>query len=552
MSEALSMETEPAAELQFTAEPSRRYGISQVVARLGDDLIHRDAIDATRAEHRTRFAKAINEKLPSVTKDECERQLLHLSEEIERAEREPELSIDDENELDMSHVVRPELIVRHSLTGITIPRMIETPTQPDGRWTLYSKSDGGRRRDDVSPRLNAEGMPRLWVSPVPPPPLPDDVRELCRWSLESRRDWQAGKVTPTTLDVVMAVAQRIDLFVELPPSDDSGDPAGHGLTLALWVVMSYCYPAFAAVPYLYLAGPAGSGKTRTMDLLGRLVFRPMWTSNTTAANIFRTLHARGGVLLLDEAERLRDDRSPDVGEIRSVLLSGYRRGGRATRLEPCGESFRSVNFDCYDPKLLACIRGLPPALSSRCISVRLTRAAAGSPRAARSMDHSPDDEQAVRDLLHCWALEHANELFHVDAPTSSLSNRDAELWEPLLKVAAMTGDPSIVATLIEHAAKQVESDREDATPEADPLLLDALHRLSADNLAPSPGDVLETAKDIDPDCVDEGWSARRVSTVLRRYGFKTTKANGRRVYQHLTQQRIADIAARYGYPIDCE
>lgn len=314
-------------------------------------------------------------------------------------------------------------------------------------------------------------------------------------------------------------------------------------------MLSYCYPVFPAVPYLYLAGPAGSGKTRTMDLIGRMVFRPMFSSNTTAANIFRSLHARGGVLLLDEAERLRDDRSPETGDINSILLSGYRRGGRATRLEAVGDTFRSVSFDVYCPKLLACIRGLPPALSSRCITRRLSRAAAGSHRASRSLDYSPADEQTVRDTLHAWPLEHAAKLIDAPPPSTTLANRDAERWEPLFRIASLTGDNDLLGTIIDHAARQVEQDTDDATPEADPALLSALFELTRSQPKVTPGDVLEAAQDIDPDAFGTDWSARRVSAVLRRYGFRTVRNNGRRVYR-VEAATVQSVATRYGYPIE--
>jgi hypothetical protein len=63
------------------------------------------------------------------------------------------------------------------------------------------------------------------------------------------------------------------------------------------------------------------------------------------------------------------------------------------------------------------------------------------------------------------------------------------------------------------------------------------------------GDVLETAKDIDPDAFDEGWNARRVSVVLRRYGLRTTRSHGKRLYR-LNASDVATVAKRYGYEID--
>ena len=46
-------------------------------------------------------------------------------------------------------------------------------------------------------------------------------------------------------------------------------------TLALWSVLTYCYQAWDAVPYLNIGGPIRSGKTRLFEILSRLAFRPL-------------------------------------------------------------------------------------------------------------------------------------------------------------------------------------------------------------------------------------------------------------------------------------
>jgi len=70
----------------------------------------------------------------------------------------------------------------------------------------------------------------------------------------------------------------------------------------------------------------------------------------SAAALFRTLHDRGGTLLLDEAERLGES-GDDVAELRSILLAGYKRGGRASRLE-CGDDnrYHMCEFQVFGPK----------------------------------------------------------------------------------------------------------------------------------------------------------------------------------------------------------
>lgn len=340
------------------------------------------------------------------------------------------------------------------------------------------------------------------------------------------------------------VAERINRYVILPP----GDAMGHGLTLAAWVMMTYAYPMLPALPYLYLAGPPGSGKTRTMDVLSRMVFRPFMTGNASAPVIFRTRHTFGGVLLLDEAERMRDTRSPDVAELLSILLSGYRRGGSATRMEPSGDTYRSVSFDCYGPVVLGCIKGLPPALSSRCTTVRMTRATKNDPQVARSLDDTPNEAADVLDALHCWALDHAFDAMDCPLPPSSLANRDAELWGPLLRIVTDAGDADAVALLVDHAEQMTRASADDATPEFDGLILTAFYRLRLQGITPTAGEVLEQARLIDGEAIDSDWKPRMVGGILHRY-FSSSKPNGRKVFRH-EPDAIADACKRYGYDID--
>ena len=121
-----------------------------------------------------------------------------------------------------------------------------------------------------------------------------------------------------------------------------------------------------------------------------------------------------------------------------MLLAGYKRGGRATRLEPVGDSFKTVEFDVYGPKAIACIATLPPALASRCIPLTMFRAAPGSEKPKRRIDADPHTWQALRDNLHALVMEYGQ--VWLDLPQRvdvcpSMSGRHFELWQPLLALA---------------------------------------------------------------------------------------------------------------------
>ena len=155
-------------------------------------------------------------------------------------------------------------------------------------------------------------------------------------------------------------------------------------------MLTYCYQAWPAVPYLFIGGPLGSGKSRVFDVLARLVFRPLGSSNMTAAALFRTLHAQGGTLLLDEAERLKQTQSPEVQELLSMLLAGYktRRAG-----DPAGSRGRHVQdggvSTCTAPRRWLASRDCPRPWQAGAIGMTMFRAAPGVEKPRRRIDARP-------------------------------------------------------------------------------------------------------------------------------------------------------------------
>lgn len=368
------------------------------------------------------------------------------------------------------------------------------------------------------------------------------------WSAAARRDWLGGASAPDVAELFKQVCHRIAFFIDLPPDVAAGTTA----TLALWIILSYTYQAWGVVPYLYVGGPLGSGKSRVFEILARLVFRPPTTASLTAPSLFRTLHDRGGVVLFDEAERLRQS-TPDQQEILSMLLAGYKRGTPATRLEPVGDSYRPVSFDVYGPKALACIAGLPSTLASRCIPVTMFRAAPDSPKPVCRIDADPEGWQRLRDDLHALALEHGAVWPQLarrsDVCPSGLSGRAYELWQPLLALAWWVeshGAIGLLELLRQHALAAVEANRDDQTPEADEVLLEELTQLVRLGHLPTPGEILAKAKERDPRTFDK-WIAQTVSRRLKSYGLPTPKkSHGERRYRDVTLDTLLKIQRHYG------
>jgi len=161
----------------------------------------------------------------------------------------------------------------------------------------------------------------IYVDPIPPEP---GVTTRLDWSRLSRDAWLAGGSKVDPAEVFQRLVETIDRYLEFPKDKQ----AGTLLTLATWVVMTYHYHAWSSVGYLLVNGPPASGKSTLFRLLNELCYRPFSTDNTSSAVVFRTLHSYGGTFLFDEAERLRDTRSPDILDINSILLIRVTEDGR--------------------------------------------------------------------------------------------------------------------------------------------------------------------------------------------------------------------------------
>ena len=194
------------------------------------------------------------------------------------------------------------------------------------------------------------------------------------WSAAARKRWVEGEPAPDPAELFKAMATMFALL-HRPAGGPCRRHYGDGGLLGD-AQLRLSGMGRGALPLHRRS--ATFRQDQVFEVLGRLVFRPLSSSNMTGAAPFRTLHSQGGCLLLDEAERLKNTQDPATMEILSMLLAGYKKGGAATRLEPVGDTFKTVSFDVYGPKALACIAGCPlrwpAALSrSRCFAPRPDR-----------------------------------------------------------------------------------------------------------------------------------------------------------------------------------
>ena len=150
-------------------------------------------------------------------------------------------------------------------------------------------------------------------------------------------------------------------------------------------------------------------------------------------------------LFLDEADNIWTGRGDDkAAELVALLNAGHRRGVKAQRMGGPGKTTLQ-EFDVFGPKAIAGafpdVGRIPEALRSRSVHLRMQRKLSGE-RVSRwtrqTRQATADEVAALRDQLAA-VLEEAEPANVLIDPLEALSDRDFDIWEPLLQIAAKAG-----------------------------------------------------------------------------------------------------------------
>jgi hypothetical protein len=439
------------------------------------------------------------------------------------------ISTEDGCELGEAQIVRPELFILPEVSGMAVPLRFARKGKSVLEWHLMLRWRDGRREAIRLDEAIAVGSSTIYLQPRPPAPEPHLVG---KWSTEGRRHWLSGGHSLPPDELCRQLLEGYAKYLHLPNESDFGVV----VLLACWTILTYIHPVFDAVPYLAIGGPTGSGKTRVLELLEQLVYRPFATSNLTHSALFRHLDSFGGTPLLDEAERFQLVNSPEIGELMSSLLAGYRRGKYVSKTECLGDGTYSSRHYCVSgPKAIACINALPPTLAARSLLIPMFRCPENCEKPRLRVETDRARWALVRDSLHAMAMNYGDAWLSLPGRENvcpEMSGRHYEIWQPVLAIAEWLeghGAGNLLSVLREFALRSIDSTREATTPAEDEVLLQALAHLVANKCHPTAKEVLHAAAQQEPFLLKH-WHARRAATHLSRYGFRTRGSHGRRVY----------------------
>jgi len=138
-------------------------------------------------------------------------------------------------------------------------------------------------------------------------------------------------------------------------------------------MMTWTYDKLPNVQYLRFKGDTGTGKSRSLDVIGDLCYKPMMLSGAvTPAPIYRLIKKFRGTLILDEAD-FSD--STEKSEVVTILNCGYERGRPILRCAKDNPDELQV-LPCFGPKIFATrVDFEDKALESRCMTILMLETA---------------------------------------------------------------------------------------------------------------------------------------------------------------------------------
>ncbi len=238
---------------------------------------------------------------------------------------------------------------------------------------------------------------------------------------------------------------------------------------AYYVLFSWVYDMFENLPYLRAIGDYGTGKTRFLQAIGVLCYRPMFVSGASSVSpVFRLIDMFRGTLIIDEADFANSDADAEIVKILNV---GYYRTGIVLRSEkdPAtnADNWSPQVFRVFGPKLLATRKPFTDrATESRCLTRRMTSA---RPRPDISYILGPEfwaEATELRNQLLQYRLEKWRANVEVD-PALADDSVEPRLNQVTMALKSIVDDPEMrgeIDSFIRAYNETMISDRQMSLP----------------------------------------------------------------------------------------
>lgn len=240
---------------------------------------------------------------------------------------------------------------------------------------------------------------------------------------------------PQGADVLAAVEAFLRRYLALPSEHAA-------VAVTLWAAHAHALDAAESTPRLAFLSPEPEcGKTRALEVLELLVPRPMLAVNATPAALFRAVADQQDrpTILFDEIDTVFGPKAKENEELRGLLNAGHRRSGVAYRCVGEGTAQEVRGFPAYAAVALAGIGHLPDTILSRSIIIRMRRRRPDEPVLPFRRRIAEAEGRELRESLARWAHAVAAQLALDPEVPAGITDRAADLWEPLFAIADAAG-----------------------------------------------------------------------------------------------------------------
>lgn len=227
-----------------------------------------------------------------------------------------------------------------------------------------------------------------------------------------------------------------------------------------YTMFSWIYDCFNELPYLRALGDYGCGKTRFLQVIGSICYKPIFAGGaTTTSPIFRILNDIRGTLILDEADfRFSDTKS----EIIKILNNGFAKGFPVLRSEGNNDGKWSIkSFDVFGPKVIGNReRFQDKALESRFLVEEMDKGSLREDIPLNIPDSFWDEATQIRNKLLTWRfLNFGKKNLDNKMADKSIQPRLSQIMLPLLSIIKDEEVVNDLKAMLINYNKQIASDR---------------------------------------------------------------------------------------------
>lgn len=235
-----------------------------------------------------------------------------------------------------------------------------------------------------------------------------------------------------TATVLNAVEEIFSDYVAWP--DDATRDA-----VILWVAHTHVFYAFESTPRLSITsdGP-GSGKSRVLEVIEHLVPNALNAVYMTPGVMWRMIEHTSPTMLLDEVDTIfgKNGSSSSHQQLRAILNAGHRKGSTVPR---CVGADDVKQFHVFAPVAMAGIGKLPETIRVRSIPCHMRKRKSGQEVRPFRFKFAQDALKRATDMLEDWAMD-AADVLEFSFPESPVSDREADVWEPILAIGDLAGE----------------------------------------------------------------------------------------------------------------